>query len=461
MEILSNEFYPTPIEVIEQMVGFKNLKDKIVLEPSAGSGNIVDYVQSKGAKCIACEINPKLRSIVASKCTVIGDDFLKITPEQVSHIDMIVMNPPFSKAKDHILHAWDIAPDGCEVIALMNADNQRTNSWAYGRLKTVIKDYGNITELGSVFSSSERKTDVRTAKVELYKPVVNESFDFDGFFFDEQEINYGDGLIKHSQIRNIVEFYVRSIKAFQEFDKSATVIESLLKELGVSGTIIDVKIEYNKNSRNIEDFTKDLQKHCWRLVFDELKLNKYITNNVYSDINRFVEQQSKVPFTMKNIGVMLEILLGTRDSVMNKAIVKAVDEFTKYTHGNRYNVEGWKTNAGHMLNKRIIVDNVLQTRSGGFLSTEFSSFSKTTEHADDLLKAICYIRGYNYDDFGCLQQYLYNNDIVPSEKFDWGVWECKGYIKGTLHLKFKDLKDWEAVNRRYAEIKGQVLPDCF
>ena len=91
--IFNRDHYPTPVAVIERMLLGEEIYGKTILEPSAGAGNIVDYLQANGAKeVVASEINDKLRSILSRKCTVIGDDFLKVTAEQVSHIDMIVMN---------------------------------------------------------------------------------------------------------------------------------------------------------------------------------------------------------------------------------------------------------------------------------------------------------------------------------------------------------------------------------
>ena len=48
---------------------------------------------------------------------------------------------------------------------------------------------------------------------------------------------------------------------------------------------------------------------------------------------------------------MLEIIVGTREQTMNRAIVEAVDNFTRHTDENRYGIEGWKTNSGYMLSK--------------------------------------------------------------------------------------------------------------
>ena len=124
--MFDRDFYPTPIEVIQQMLSTSEINEKIILEPSAGSGNIVDYLKENGAKeVIACELNDKLRLIVEDKCRIIANDFLTVTPDMVSHIDMIVMNPPFSCEEDHILHAYEIAPQGCEIISLCNSSVMR------------------------------------------------------------------------------------------------------------------------------------------------------------------------------------------------------------------------------------------------------------------------------------------------------------------------------------------------
>ncbi|MDO5526761.1 MAG: DNA methyltransferase, partial [Prevotella sp.] len=99
------DFYPTPNEVIEQMMLGENIIGKTILEPSAGKGNIVDWLKINGAgEVIACEKDPNIRKLLNYKCEIIADDFLTVTAEQVSHIDYIIMNPPFSVGARHILH---------------------------------------------------------------------------------------------------------------------------------------------------------------------------------------------------------------------------------------------------------------------------------------------------------------------------------------------------------------------
>ena len=104
------DFYPTPRNIIELMLEDIALEGRTVLEPSAGKGDIVDFCIGAGAHVIACEKHPDLQKIVASKCQVLAVDFLQVTSDQVSHVDLIVMNPPFSRDEQHILHAFDIAP---------------------------------------------------------------------------------------------------------------------------------------------------------------------------------------------------------------------------------------------------------------------------------------------------------------------------------------------------------------
>ena len=47
----------------------------------------------------------------------------------------------------------------------------------------------------------------------------------------------------------------------------------------------------------------------------------------------------------------------------------------------------------------------------------------------------------------------------PNTWYETEFFEFKGFKKGTAHIKFKDIKLWEYLNRKYAEIKGNVLPE--
>lgn len=177
------EFYPTPREVIEIMD--LDVYDKIVLEPHAGSGNFLDYFKQNEAKDIlCCEIDKKLAEIAKSKANLIANDFFSVTSDMISHIDMIVMNPPFSNADKHIIHAWEIAPEGCEIVSLCNYETI-AKDYRYSKLNSLISNNGNSQNLGDCFTQAEKKTGVEIGLIKLYKPKVSKGAEYEGFFMDE------------------------------------------------------------------------------------------------------------------------------------------------------------------------------------------------------------------------------------------------------------------------------------
>ena len=69
------DFYPTPKEVIAQMLLGENIVGKTVLEPSAGKGNIVDYLKENGAaRVIACEKDPNRNIRTSQPCGLHCDE---------------------------------------------------------------------------------------------------------------------------------------------------------------------------------------------------------------------------------------------------------------------------------------------------------------------------------------------------------------------------------------------------
>lgn len=456
--MFDKEFYPTPPELLEK-IGI-DCYGKAVLEPSAGKGNIVEWLKNNGASSVeAYEKNDDLRSTLQSKCKVLGSDFFEAKQEGVSHFDMIVMNPPFSNQSNHILHAFDIAPGGCEVIAICNATIMYGNSHWDRQIESLVSNYGQMEVLGQEFKDAERKTGVVTAYVRLFKPVGEKGFDFSGFYMDEEpEQVSGEGIMSYNEIRSIVNAYTGAVKRWDKLSDTVSEMNSLTKEFGVN---IGLSVGYNNNVMTKADYSKKLQKEAWKSLFDKMNLRKYVTRGVMSTINEFVETQSKYPFTMKNIYRMMEIIVGTREQTMNKALEEAVDNFTKHTDQNRWNVQGWKTNLGHMLNKKFILDYVFRISYSGDGTLDLG-FHSTYERIDDLVKVLCNITGRNYTDIGSLRDKVIQlGKVRRNVWYDWGFFQFKGFKKGTIHLKFKNTEDWYALNKAYGAIKGFKLPESY
>src|SRR5690554_5154390 len=456
MSIFNNkDFYPTPKEVIELM-GF-DCKDKTVLEPSAGSGNILQYLHDNGAlEVLACEKSKDLAEIAKTKSTFLGYDFLEITREQISHVNLIVANPPFSVGVEHINHMWEIAPDGCEIYTLINHDNlnSQIRDRKVVKLLDTIKAHGASISLGSVFDSAERKTNVNVGLIKLFKPPSEES-GFEGFFMDdEHHVNTQEGLIKPDKVRDLVERYVDALKEFKEFERVQERMNHILKPVGVKPLKCIVNTDDRLSSTiSYERFVSDLQKRMWSHVFNLMNLDKYLTSKVREKISKFSEQQEKVPFTMKNIYKMVEIIEGTSGELLKQALVDSIDNFTEYTHENRYSVEGWKTNKGHLLNKKFISNGVSMDWIRGI-----KWGSRLERNLNDLIKVLCNLTATNIDDIPKPTEWI-KDDMGTNTWYENDFFEYKFFKKGSIHIKFKDLELWALLNRKYAEIKGADLPE--
>jgi len=461
--IFNRDFYPTPETVIQMM----NLKvsGETILEPSAGKGNVIDYCKQYGAKNVLfCEINPDLAEICKSKGQFLKHDFLKVTQEEISHVTQIIMNPPFTTIKKHILHAWEIAPDGCEITTLINTDTLDNLRYDRNELKVIIDNYGTTTDLGNVFNlpEAERKTDVSISLVKLYKPISNENTSFEGFYMDmEPEQIQENGVMQYNEVQALVNGYIAASKCFDEFEAINKRMINICKPVGMDGGF-SYSIAYKEQVTSKSQFLKALQRKSWQHIFSKMNLNKYLTSGVMQDINRFVENQTQVPFTVKNIFRMFEIIIGTKDHNFNRALEEAVDSFTKHTHENRFGVEGWKTNSGYMLNKKFIIDWVFEvngswSRNPGKLSLKWSN---NVNKLDDLIKVLCNLTGMDYNKTVPMRNFVDRFEgLEPGKWYENGFFEIRGYKKGTMHLKFTSDKIWEQLNRAYAKIKGEALPE--
>lgn len=495
--MFNQDFFPTPKNVILQMLEGYDLTGKVVFEPSAGKGDMVDQVLKHGAAdVIACEINQDLKKILASKCKVIADDFLTVESHQISHIDFIVMNPPFSADEKHILHAFEIAPAGCTIISLCNLNTVK-NPYSETRKKLVnnIENFGDWEDLGDCFNNSERKTGVNVALVKLQKPGNNYKDEFEGFFLDEDPAeDQFNGIMPYNVVRDLVNRYIAAVKLFDEQLSVGLKMHSLLNSF--YGQDLAFSCTEKGQPKLRKDFKKDLQKSGWDFIFSKMNMQKYATRGLREDINKFVEKQENIPFTMKNIYRMLEIVIGTQGQRMDKAIVEVFDKLTEHYHDNRYNVSGWKTNSHYLINEKFILPRMCEVSKWDKKATRINTnYGSYFELIEDMLKALCYVTGDNYDNFIPLDHFIrYEFKIVengryitaennytyaenrlrelrkkgieakiislnPSygEWFDWGYFEIKAFKKGTMHFKFKSEDLWGKFNQRVAKIKGYPL----
>lgn len=497
--MFDKDFFPTLRITFNDMTRGYDLQGAIILEPQGGAGHIVGYCYEDGAKeVISCELHPDLRKILATKCKVIGEDFLKIKSEDISHVDYIIMNPPFSDGARHIMHAWDIAPPGCKIISLCNIETIRNRSNSIRRkLGSIIDEFGNYEELGNCFHDAERTTLAEIGLIRLLKPGADTKHEFTGFFLEPDEPEaQSNALMPYNVVRDLVNRYVAAIKLYDQQLELAVQMNDLTSsffftkkpELGMSVTRCGVQVQR-------AEFKKEMQKEGWMFIFEKMNMQKYATKALREDINKFVEKQAHIPFTMKNIYAMLQLVISTASQRMDKSLLEVFDTLTKHYDENRHCVEGWKTNSHYLINQKFIIPymcGVDKWHTGNKINC---NYGRNFETIEDMLKAICYITGDNYDNHCNLynhiryQYKIYSNkkfvttldnpdsvermkkeyfeegkpfeceDSVPEygKWFTWGPFEARAYKKGTMHFKFRSEDTWATFNQHIARIKGYPL----
>lgn len=476
--IFNTDFYPTPEKVIVEMMKMSDVSGKIILEPSAGTGNIVDYLNTHGAKnVLASEINDKLRKTLQGRCEIIGTDFFQVRPEDVSHINMIVMNPPFSTIRHHILHAWEIAPNGCEIISLTNSSLLERSYYGNDKMKEqvleIVEQYGSYEHLGAVFrDSQERQTDVCVSVIRIYKPKTAE-FEFEDYFSEEaDDPEYqGYGLMPYNFVRDIVNRYIEAVKQFDSVMAASDNINGLLKGIGVGS------IRFGASGENTDHITRDMfkkriQKEAWRWVFSKFNIEKYVTSGVISNINKFVELQQNIPFTMKNIYRMVDLIILNSGNFMNMAVCEAFDYICGFSAENSTAGEKWKTNSNYMVNRKFIIPYMCTYNSYGYKNEYVDiSWGTSVDKMNDVVKALCFITGTPFEwkeldgrgneierSLPSVSQFSRNRKMNWGEWYEWTFFRIKGFKKGTMHFEFIDEEVWYKFNQAVAKQRGWNLP---
>lgn len=165
--VTANQLFPTPAELAREMVERADIMpNDRVLEPSAGTGSLVDAIlrrasASSGVELVSVEINEKLANHlkgIYQLSNVKNADFLSLNGE-IGTFDKIIMNPPFENGADikHIRHAEGKLRTGGKLIALCAAGPRQE------------KEFGDVWEVLPDGTFSEQGTGVRVALVTITK----------------------------------------------------------------------------------------------------------------------------------------------------------------------------------------------------------------------------------------------------------------------------------------------------
>lgn len=492
----NKDFYPTPDHLINKMVtGLDFNYIQSILEPSAGKGNIVDklksiekpaysYSNKKYNFDIDCiENDDNLRSILKGKnYRLVYNDFL--TYETMKEYDLIIMNPPFSNGCKHLLKALEMQErNGGAIICLLNAETLK-NDFSNERktLNRKLEEYNATIEyLQDSFIDSERKTTVEIALIKVKLPEVRkESFILDGLKKTqeqrEQEVTEQTAVVENDFFKSIVNQYQLELEAGIKLIKEYYAMRPFIlsefgkdKETGetiqTGGCILSLDLSTNRDKYNnklsINGYIKEVRRKYWKALFNNKQFIGQLTNNLQQDFYNRLDDLSNYDFSLYNI---YELKVE-----MSKKVVKGIEEtivslFDELSHKHHWSDEtsknihyynGWKTNKGWIINKKVIIPlSGYDSTFGRFRPTDY----RIKEKIQDIEKCFNYLDGGLTDSIDLEESLKFAEEFGETKDIQLKYFSITFYKKGTCHIVFNNDELLKKFNIFGSQHKGWLPP---
>lgn len=473
-------FYPTPSSLLDKILeGVDWRYVGTVLEPSAGKGNIVDYIEEHAGHypyyrstididCI--ENEPTLQKIlIGAKHRLVHDDFL--TYHSFKKYDLIIMNPPFDAGDRHLMKALDIQEKtGGDVICILNAATIK-NPFSNLRKTLVqrLEDAGaSIEYMLHEFSDAERKTDVEIAviKVHYEEPNLNSNI-----LDNLKRKYYSEGSFEQDMTelapKDFIEATVKAyeleveagIKLIQEYRAIAPKLMSNINDKYAKPMLT---LTSDGGNLSVNKFVEHVRMKYWRALFSDRRITGQMTSDQQSAYLSKVNELKDYEVSIYNIKVLQTEMSQNLVHGIEDCIIKLFDELTakhawypectKNTH--YYN--GWATNKAWIINKKVILP-----------INGFGSYSWNKDELDlwkisgtlaDMEKAL------NYLDGGLTNNISLDNALnVAKASKDYKnihlkYFDVTFYKKGTCHIVFRNDELLKKLNIFGSQRKGWLPP---
>lgn len=383
------DLFPTPEHLIRRMlakVDFRNQKIKNILEPSAGLGHIIDYINKDINKhssynISAIEIDNNCRNqLLLKNINVIDSDFLAYNG--LEQFDLIIANFPFSDGDKHLHKALDVLFSG-QIVCLLNAETIK-NPYSNSRkdlVQKLNKLDAKIEYLQNAFSDADRKTNVETALiyVEKYQNVETELFNDVSSSEDSfDELKESFEVATKDNIHNIVQRYNQDKETvtsqIMDFYKNYKKVSKYL-------TLVVIGEDIQRHSQNVRQDTKELteimkdklnnfvtklKRDYWLEAMNLNEVKSRLTSQKKQELQSELNKYCNMDFTENNIKIFIDNLMANYPKMIDEAIEYMFNKFTQYAFrdgrntNNEYSknihlFNGWKTNTAYKVNKKIIL----------------------------------------------------------------------------------------------------------
>ncbi len=477
---MNKEFYPTPIKLIRKMIdGIDFYKLNTVLEPSAGKGNIIDYIKNDKLKIDAIEIDEDLRSILkGKKYNVIFDDFLEFQTNK--KYDLIIANFPFSDGDLHLQKAIQIQEMyGGSIICLLNAEtlkNPYTNL-RKSLLEKLQRYNAQIEYLQDEFVNSERSTNVEVAMIKIVIEKDNKSFLLLNSLKEAKEtyieINPEKQVVENDFAKAMIARYnfesQVGIKLIFEYSSilpylydrvklTSTDYQAPLIELKIDGERLDIN-----HKKFINKFLEGLRLKYWSLLLNNENFRKRFTQNLQRELNEKLSVLKDFDFNLFNIQELEKELTVNLTLGIEETIIKLFDELSQqysyYPECNKniHYYNGWKTNKVYKINKKVILPiNGFSAYSWDKNKLDtYNIYNKIT----DMVKVFNYLGG----ELSEINELVINelklaNNQKNSKDIDFYYFKATFYKKGTCHITFQNDELLKKFNIFGSQRKGWLPP---
>lgn len=466
--MFNSTFYPTPSHLASKVAWlFNDLDRGYVLDPSAGAGALLDAVKKRyeheynrrPPKLYAVEIDANLRAILYDKgYPIAGEDFLTYWP--VVQFTHILMNPPFDRAEDHLLHAWEILVKGKIACIYPKAALEGKN--AKERLVlTVIEDNGGkVEDIGQPFAKAERPTDVECVIITLEKkpdPTLS-GLDF-ATKNDRPDPDLADAdqeMTINSFVGDLLAAYNATIEDTAAYNLARTRIKRhaapFLSYYDGSKNPIEAADAVDDPFERYNLFVELITASAWSAVFHHPSFRRILTKRAREMFDEFLAKQKRVDFNEHNIKALFAALVARQDDLLNAAIGDAFDTMTRWHDENREHVEGWKSNEAYKVKRRCIIPNGVRLSWGKF-EVEYSGRRR---EFDDIDRALCVVTGRNFDTITTIVKAIEQRPMFQEATSTF--FDLRWFKKGTVHLTWLDEQVRRDFNIAAARGRGWLPP---
>lgn len=474
--MFENEFYPTPQSLLDKMYSVLDVsRIKNVLEPSAGRGDIIEYLLSKGNQwsnhhiyeidCI--EYDPELRSVLEVKgFRPVAKDFLEFKTFRT--YDLIMMNPPFSNGHEHLAKAIELQKDGGQIVCLLNAETIR-NPFSNARkaLSHRLTGLGAKVEyINGAFTTADRTTNVEVAMVYIDIPYKQANSDILLNLIsaqdmedlqEEQSTDLVEGTYPHQAVRRYEIEVAAGLKLIDEYSALKKVLSKSLRDSNYS--MIELIVDGDKYGDNMKNrLVYRTRMKYWQELFKSDDFRRLFTEATRDQYTKKIEELGKYEFNEANIAQMkLDISKSMLES-LDDSIVKLFEEFSSQYYDeqskNIHYFNGWKTNKAYVINKKVITR--CSVYSYGSLSLTYGA---AHDKITDIHKVFSYLDGKLLSGLEEIEEIL-REAQKSGQTTDLIFQYCKVtfYKKGTMHITFTNPRLLKKFNLIGSQRKGWLPP---